>query len=198
MLTTFSDIFVRQYDESIGISSLNYISLAVGFTLGGQVGGRLTDRFYRQLKEKHGGKGRPEFKLPLMMITAFLIPVGFLLFGWTAEYKVHWIVPNIGAVIFSLGLMGVWMGIQMYSVDSFGVFAASAASAITIVRSLCGFGFPLFATSLYERLGYGWGNSVIALVLVVIGIPVPFLLWHCGPWLRSKSSYAVKPIAPSK
>mgnify|MGYP000218072529 FL=1 len=60
VLTTFSMVFTTYYNESIGISSLNYISLAIGFTIGGQVGGRSVDRIYRHLKNKNGGVGRPE------------------------------------------------------------------------------------------------------------------------------------------
>lgn len=30
--------------------------------------------------------------------------------------------------------------------------------------------------SQYDALGLGWGNSVLALVIAVVGIPAPFLL----------------------
>ncbi|KDN41785.1 MFS general substrate transporter [Tilletiaria anomala UBC 951] len=190
ILTTFSEVFVLRYHESVGISSLNYFSLAVGFSLGGQIGGRLVDRIYRYFKEQNDGVGQPEFKLPLMMATSCILPVGILLYGWSAEYAVHWIVPNIGSALFGFGLMGVFLSIQNYLVDQYSLYAASALSAAAFLRSLAGFGFPLFAPAMYKALGYGIGNTILAAVTIVIGIPAPFLLWKFGPWLRARSNYS--------
>jgi hypothetical protein len=39
---------------------------------------------------------------------------------------------------------------------------------------------------------YGWGNSVLAFVGIVLGIPAPFALWRYGPSLRQKSKYAAR------
>lgn len=63
----------------------------------------------------------------------------------------------------------------------------------TVLRSMAGFGFPLFGPYMYERLGYGWGNSVLALLAVVIGWPAPILLWKYGEKLRAKSPFAAGP-----
>lgn len=41
--------------------------------------------------------------MPLMMATALFLPVGILIYGWTAHYKVFWIVPDIGVLIFAVG-----------------------------------------------------------------------------------------------
>lgn len=66
---------------------------------------------------------------------------------------------------------------QGFLVDSYQRYAASAVGAATVLRSLAGFGFPLFAPSLYDRLGYGWGNTLMALLGIAIGWPSPILLW---------------------
>jgi multidrug resistance protein len=113
LLTTFESVFRNTYDESVGIASLNYISLAIGFTLGGQIGGRLIDRFYKALRAKNNGVGRPEFKLPVMMSTCWCLPVGLIIYGWSVEYKVHWIVPNIGAVILAVGMLTNFQSLQV-------------------------------------------------------------------------------------
>jgi hypothetical protein len=75
-------------------------------------------------------------------------------------------------------------------VDTYTRYAASAIGAATVLRSLAGFGFPLFATSLYERFGLGWGNSLLALLAIVIGWPSPVMLWFFGAKLRKKSPFA--------
>lgn len=190
VLTTFESVFRTVYNESVGIASLNYISLALGFTVGGQIGGRMIDRFYKKLRDKNGGKGIPEFKLPVMMATCWCLPAGLIVYGWSAQYAVHWIVPNIGAVLLAIGMLTNFQCIQNYTVDSFGLIAASALAALVFLRSLAGFALPLASGSLYSRLGYGWGNTVLAFVSAAVGIPAPFLLFKFGPALRRASKYA--------
>lgn len=191
ILTMFPQVFGDIYHEKPGIASLNYLSLALGFTIGGQVGGRVVDYSYRKLSARQpDGKGQPEFKLPLLMVSGFLFPTGLLIFGWTAEYKTHWIGPDIGAVLFAAGCMGTFLVCQSYLVDVLPLYAASVLAAAVFVRSLGGFGFPLFAPTMYKHLGQGWGNTVLALVSAVVGLPAPFVLFRYGPYLRSRSRYA--------
>ncbi|CBQ69386.1 related to MFS multidrug transporter [Sporisorium reilianum SRZ2] len=191
LLTVFPRVFGEIYNEKPGIASLNYISLAIGFTLGGQIGGRVVDYSYRTLRARSAdGKGQPEFKLPLLMITSLLFPAGLLIYGWTAEYKTHWIGPNTGAALFAAGAMGTFLVCQSYLVDVLPLYAASVLAAAVLVRSLGGFGFPLYAPTMYDHLGQGWGNTVLALVSAVIGIPAPYVLYRWGPWLRARSRYA--------
>ena len=47
----------------------------------------------------------------------------------------------------------------------------SALAAVSCLRSLAGFGFPLFAPAMFGALGYGKGCSVLAGVAIVIGCP---------------------------
>jgi multidrug resistance protein len=190
LLTEFNSIFIEQYNESTFIASLNYISLGLGFTAGGQIGGRVIDILYRRLKARNGGVGTPEHKLPVMFVGAWLIPIGLIIFGFTVQYRVFWLVPNIGAFIFGCGMMSVFLCLQNYTVDFYSVFAASALSSVGLCRSLCGFGLPLAAPSLFDRLGYDYGTLLLAAITAVLGIPAPFLFYKFGPWLRERSTYA--------
>ena len=47
----------------------------------------------------------------------------------------------------------------------------TAIAAVTCLRSLAAFLFPLFAPVMYSALGFGKGNTVLALVAIVIGCP---------------------------
>ncbi|KAL1845958.1 hypothetical protein Plec18167_009088 [Paecilomyces lecythidis] len=192
MLATFPALWTspEYYNESIGIGGLNYISLGVGFFLASQICAPLNDRIYRYLKVRNNGVGKPEFRTPLIIIAATLMPIGLFIYGWTAQYHTHWIGPNIGAAVFSAGVIIGFQCIQTYIVDSYTRFAASALAAATVLRSLAGFGFPLFAPYLYQALHYGWGNSLLAFIAIGIGGPAPFLLWKYGEKLRVLSPYA--------
>ncbi|KPM46426.1 putative transporter [Neonectria ditissima] len=187
---TFPVVWTEVYGESLGISGLNFISLAVGSIFGAVVSIRFVDRIYRRLKENNGGVGRPEFRVPSMFVGSILVPVGLLWYGWSVQGRVHWIMPNIGIVIFVAGTLVCLQGMQGYVIDSYSRYAASGLAAAVVLRSLAGFAFPLFAPYLYERLDYGWGTSVLALVSIAIGIPAPFMFYFFGAKLRGMSKYA--------
>lgn len=150
----------------------------------------MQDRIYRKLKARNNGVGKPEFRVPLMIPGAMLVPVGLFIYGWTAQYKTFWIGPNIGAAIFAAGTIIGFQCTQTYIVDAYTRYAASAIGAATVMRSLAGFGFPLFAPYLYAALDYGWGNSLLGFIAIGLGIPAPFMLWKYGEVLRAKSTFA--------
>ncbi|KAL1883778.1 hypothetical protein VTK73DRAFT_8314 [Phialemonium thermophilum] len=190
-LSSFPRLWEGKYGESVEIGGLNYISLGLGMWLGSQLCAPLQDRIYAYMKRREGVTiGRPEFRTPMMVPGALIVPVGLLIYGWSAQYKTHWIVPNIGVALFATGTIICFQCIQGYLVDTYTLYAASAVGAGTVLRSLAGFGFPLFAPYMYDTLDYGWGNTTLALIAVVIGWPAPILLWKYGPALRKKSPFA--------
>ncbi|PFH46378.1 hypothetical protein AMATHDRAFT_88360 [Amanita thiersii Skay4041] len=189
-LTTFVKVFKEQYGESTGIAGIHYLAIALGSTVGGQAGARILNYVYRRLKEKNGGVGTPEMRLPLLMVSSMTLPIGLLIYGWTANARVFWFVPDLGVFIYSVGIGGNWTCMQTYIVDNYALHAASAIAGVVSFRAFAGFGFPLFADKMYSKLGYGWGNSVLALICLVIGCPSPFFFYKYGPKLRSWSRAA--------
>lgn len=190
VLSTFPTLWENTYHENVGIGGLNYISLGIGFFLGTQICAPINDRIYRKLKVRNNNIGRPEFRVPLMIPGACLVPIGLFIYGWTSYFKTHWIAPNIGAAIFAAGTIIGFQCTQTYIVDAYTRYAASAVGAATVLRSLAGFGFPLFAPYMYRSLGLGWGNSLLGFLAIGLGIPAPLLLWQFGETLRSRSTFA--------
>lgn len=192
VISSFSELFTSPdyYNESTQIAGLNYIAMAVGYGLGSQFTSRFNDWLYRRLKKKNGGKGVPEFRIPVMIPCAFLLPVGFFWYGWSAEARLLWIMPDIGAVFLAAAMICGYQAIQTYVIDSYTKYAASAVASVTFLRSIAGFAFPLFAPQLYGQFGYGWGNSILAFIGIGIGVPAPWLFWKYGARLRAKSQYA--------
>ena len=190
LLSTFPVLWTERYHESVGVAGLNYISMGVGFALAAQILSPLNDRIYRILKTKNNGVGKPEFRIPIMVPGSVLVPIGLFIYAWTAQYHTHWVGPNIGVAIFAAGAIAGFQSVQTYLVDAYTRFAASAIAAATVLRSLAGFGFPLFAPYMYDKLDYGWGNSLLGFLAVGLGLPAPILLWIYGEKLRKQSPFA--------
>ena len=55
---------------------------------------------------------------------------------------------------------------------------------------MLGFAFPLFGSQMYDSLGLGGGNSLLAGLAIVLGIPFPIFLWFYGERMRANSSLA--------
>jgi len=191
-LTTLPTTFEGVYQEAPGIAGLNYIALGIGLTGASQISGRLLDRVYVYFKNKNGDNGRPEYRLPPMMFGTAFLPIGLFLAGWTTENRVHWIVPDIGIAFVGAGIGLTFQGIQTYVIDAFTIYAASALAAITFLRSLAGFCFPLFAPAMYKALGFGKGDTILAIFAIVVGCPAPWLFWLYGERIRKASRHAKK------
>ncbi|KAK0451312.1 MFS polyamine transporter [Desarmillaria tabescens] len=194
-LTTIPTIFREVYHQNTGIAGLHYIALGIGLGISSQTNARYMDRIYKYLKERNGGVGEPEFRVPSMVPGSVIFPIGLLLTGWCAQKGVHWIVTDIGIALVGAGMILNFQAMQTYVVDTFTLYAASGLAAVSCLRSLAGFGFPLFAPSMYNKLGYGKGDTILAVVAIVLGCPAPFLFWKYGKAVRMKSRYTKKPTS---
>ncbi|KAI0638314.1 multidrug resistance protein 4 [Trametes polyzona] len=189
MFAVFPDVFTGIYGFSIGTGGLAYIGLGVGFFLATLFGAYFADEVYAHLVQRNGGKGKPEFRIPALVFGSFFVPVGIFWYGWSAQARIHWIMPIIGTGIFGFGMMTTFLPIQLYLVDTF-TYAASALAAASVFRSMLGFAFPLFGSQMFDTLGLGGGNSLLAGLAILLGIPFPIFLWFYGERMRANSSLA--------
>ncbi|ETN43755.1 uncharacterized protein HMPREF1541_02914 [Cyphellophora europaea CBS 101466] len=134
--------------------------------------------------------GLPEHRLPLTLPSGLFMPLGLLIYGLSAASHTHWIVPDLGAALFCVGLIITFNCAQAYVVDAYTDeindvnYAASATGAAAFVRTMAGFSFPLFAPRLYQTLGVGGGNALLAGVAAAVGLVAPVVLWRWGARLR--------------
>lgn len=77
--------------------------------------------------------------------------------------------------------------------DTFELYAASALAANTVVRSIMATVLPLAAPSLYQALGMGWGNSLLAFLALAM-VPVPLLLMKYGETIRGWNKERIKAL----
>ena len=185
MLSSLSNLWINKYHSSELKSSLHYIAVAIGATINGQFGSYLMDRLYNYLKHRNGGTGAPEFRVPYLVPGLILMPAGLLWYGWSAQHMLPWIIVDVGVAIFTLGSFTTAQAVNAYQLDEFGEHGASAMAASCLLQNLIGFVLPIFAPQMYEAMGYGWGNSLIALIMVGVGVPMAAILWFWGGRLRA-------------
>ena len=99
---------------------------------------------------------QPESRMPFLQLGMILVPIGLIIFAWSAEFHVQWIVPLVGAAVFSMGMLMAYVCVQTYLVDVYDVHAASALAATILARSATSCVFAVTGFQLYENLGYAW------------------------------------------
>ncbi|KAK5692456.1 hypothetical protein LTR97_010765 [Elasticomyces elasticus] len=187
VLSTFASLWTSEYHQRVDISGLHYIAVAFGEIAGSQVGGNIMDHVSARIRRRKGGETQPEYHLPLILPSFFIASAGLLLYGWAAQAHLHWIVVDIGVFVTCFGMQIEGQPISAYIIDAYPDYASSATAASQFVRSLTAFSFPLFMPMMYEAIGYGYGNTILAIAGLLIGVPAPLLLWRYGARLRAKA-----------
>ena len=131
------------------------------------------------------GKTHPETRLIPMVVGTVIFPLGLFFYGWSAEYRLFYIVPMVGTATVGFGYFITNIPLQAYFVDIFEQYAASAISASVVVRCIVAAVLPLGAPPLYGKLGLGWGNSVLGFIAVAF-IPIPIIMMRRGERLRAR------------
>lgn len=195
LFTTFTLVFQQNYGFSSGSVGLTFLGIGVGSFIGLIFFAWSSDRTLKKrtaqadtialAEGKESAGMKPEYRLDLMLPTYALIPVGLFIYGWTANYHVHWIVPIMATSLIGVGNLSVFMCITTYLVDAFTIYAASALAANTVIRSLMGAVLPLAGEKMYLTLGLGWGNSLLAFLAIAF-LPIPYVLNRWGEVIRKK------------
>ncbi|KAJ5084177.1 hypothetical protein NUU61_008756 [Penicillium alfredii] len=168
LFTSYTEVFQHTYGFSQGIAGLTYLGMGLGCATQLFLGA-WSDKLHVQLTAKNGVE-RAEYRLLMLIPAALSLPVGLIIYGWTAQYHVHWFVPLIGTFFIGVGFSGSMTSVQTYLVAAFTSFSASALAANNVVRSLAGGLVPLSGPDMYAKLGLGWGNTLLALLALAFGL----------------------------
>lgn len=75
--------------------------------------------------------------------------------------------------------------------DAYTIHAASAMAANTVLRSTIGAVLPLAGRSMYDKLGLGWGNSLLAFIALAM-IPLAIMILIYGERIRTSKRFEVQ------
>lgn len=191
-IATFTFVFEDDYHFSEGTVGLVYIGMGIGMTIGMVLYGMTSDRIRQHLiNASSDGQAKPEYRLPPTIFASPFIPVGLFIYGWTAQYHVHWAVPLFGTLLTGFGFTTIMASVANYLIDCYTIYAASAMAASTVSRSIFAATFPLFALHMYNALDLGWGNSLLAFISLAM-CPIPALFYIYGGRLRTNPRFQLR------
>ena len=191
LFTTITALYEQVYHFTEGTAGLSYLGIGVGMFFGLAGFGTTSDRLVAYQMKKYNTARKPEYRLPVMMVGAALVPIGLFWYGWSAQERIHYIMPIIGSGFVGAGLILTFMPISVYLVDAYTIYAASAMAANTVLRSLVGAFLPLAGPSMYNKLGLGWGNSLLAFIAIALW-PVSILFYKYGERIRTSKRFKVE------
>ena len=183
----YSFTIVRGWE--IGISSLPFLALLIGYLLGFAISILESRIRYQRLLQKSSGDVAPEERLPPMIVGSVIVIIGLFWFAWTSSPSISWVPQVVAGVPIGCGIFMVFMPGQVYLMDIYMANAASALAGNAFVRAALACAFPLIATPMYSRLGVQWATSLLGFLCIALA-PFPVVFYLYGKKIRAWSKYA--------
>ncbi|KAK7942458.1 uncharacterized protein PG986_011571 [Apiospora aurea] len=160
LFSTYSFVFKEVYSFSTTAAGLVFLAGGFGTLAGLGYIANFSDRNIKACAAA-GKPVTPEARLPPIITVpgALTFPLGLFVYGWSAEARAHWLVPQLGTAVTGFGSILVFVAVQTYLIDAFEGHSASVVGANAVLRGLAGALIPLGGLGLYERLGWGVGEQ---------------------------------------
>ncbi|RDA91332.1 hypothetical protein CP533_1581 [Ophiocordyceps camponoti-saundersi (nom. inval.)] len=176
------------YAYSQLIVGLLYLPTGLGYFFASLFGGRWIDHIMVRRAHKarrYDEKGRPIY-LPEdrmgenMWLASVVYPLGILLFGWTINYGVHWIVPSIGGFLFGLASMMVFATSTTMLTEFVQKRSSAGVAVNNFVRNILSCVGTVVAAPWLDAIGPGYVFTAVALFCLVAGL--------VGMWVLCRNS----------
>lgn len=177
LAANLATVFQEAYGFSESRSGLVYMATTAGTIIGTIYCMFTLDFFlvagfsFSRKNKDPDAQHRAENRLIPMIPAMAAYPAGLLLYGWALQRRWHWIVPTLSTTLCGFSLASSTTPIMNYIVDIFNERAASAIAAVLPLRYIAGTFLPVAAPYMDRALGYGWSNSLLALILLVMVPP---------------------------
>ena len=90
------------------------------------------------------------------------------------------------------GILCVFITCYQYVIDSYETYAASALASITLIRYFASGGIVVAGIPFYKNEGVAYTLTILGCISALL-VPVPYVFFKWGWWIRSKSKYAINP-----
>ncbi len=198
LFEAFPIVFTEGHHFNSGISGLMYIPYCCGGVSAVLIYLTYFNPHYTAAIKRYAPHPvPPEVRMEVCVWAAPIFGLAFFWFGWTSYPSVSFWAPMMAGYPMGLSTIFIFLGIFNYTIDAYLAVAASALSAITVVRSLFGAAFPLFATQMFEALNPRWASTLLGCIALLM-MPIPIVLRRYGHVIRARSKYAPSHAMPPK
>ncbi|KAL5350672.1 hypothetical protein ACLOAV_004241 [Pseudogymnoascus australis] len=206
LLSGFSDALIFMFVQSFGLVykqwdfntyqvGLAFISLLVGYFIAWASFIPVIKRNIKERKEKPDDeKAQYESRLWWLLYTAPCLPIGLIIFGWTATGPpIHWIGTSIGAAIIGIANYSIYMATIDYMVCAYGPYSASATGGNGWSRDFLAGVLTVPATPFFQNIG---GKNHIPNAFTILFciscllVVAVYVIYLKGPQLRKRSPFA--------
>lgn len=143
---------------------------------------------YRVLSNNPAAEGKPEYRLPMTIVGAFLCPLAVGIYGWTAQLSGPLLLLLLSVAATGAGVVLTIVPVMAYIVDAFGLYSASAITGVIVTRCLMSTFLPLATGPLIDNYGYGWGFMAFSVLSLALA-PISIIILRYGERWRTWSKY---------
>ncbi|KID95027.1 MFS transporter, DHA1 family, multidrug resistance protein, partial [Metarhizium majus ARSEF 297] len=185
---TLPGVLEGVYGLSEAETGLAFLANGVGSFIGIMLSKMYLDKTYIKLREANNGIGLPEYRLPVTIIGAVLLPLAVALYGWCAANQLPLMLLLLSVALMRLFPMLAFVPLMTYIVDAFGLYSASAMSGVIVIRCLACVLLPLATVHMSQALGHGWGCTLLGAVCMMLAL-IPMAILRYGQHWRQRCRY---------
>lgn len=197
-LTALSSLLASNYGFDITQTGCSYLASGFGALSGSFISGRLLSYRYAKRVEKFRNKciekGEPvdmtKFniigaRVELLPYYSAILIIPTLIFGWTIQHHVHYIVPILMTFFNSFSSTSFITGTTALLVDMVPDESASANACINLCRCLlCAVGLAV-VDKMITAMGSGWTFTLVSFICLVSMVFI-YLAMHYGQVFEAK------------
>ncbi|KAK0545401.1 hypothetical protein OC846_005691 [Tilletia horrida] len=181
------NLIYKQWNFTQAQIGAAYVPIVIGYII---AAGLYFIPYYRfRARIRQGKKVTPEFRLWLLLYLAPFLTIGLLGLAWTSWPRVHWIAPMIFTGLIGVANYAIYQSCIDYSIASYGPYSSSATAGNAFARDGIAGAATMYATPMYEKLGYQWASTLLGLVAILVTIPA-YVFYVYGHRIRLASPFA--------
>lgn len=202
IITAQSSLLSERYNFSSDQIGLSYLASGIGGLIGSLSSGKMMQFYYKKCMDdykarKEGASPEEEVKgfsiqkarLGITFIPSLGMVCACIIFGWTIQYNVHYVVPLLATAVASFTSVTLINMVSTLLVDLFPNDSASSTASVNLSRCLiCAAGIAA-VDSMMAAMGPGGAFTLMA-GFCFLSMGFIILELHMGPkWARQRSNY---------
>lgn len=165
VLTSQATLLHTEYGFDTSQVGFSYLSSGVPGLLGSFISGKIMTMYYK--KHRRNTEDIVRLRLNLAWIPSLALIITVIIYGWTIQKRVHYIVPLLCTSVVSFSALFLCSLIQTLLVDLFPDKSASSNACLNLSRCLiCAAGLAA-VDSMVRHIGAGGAFAVMAVICLL-------------------------------